>query len=97
MATKVNVFKNGTNVRSGGFRPRNPGDPDNVVTTVDAGMYEALYQCAGQDVTEGNDRNYWWVKIRAGNREGWVSAVRIRSGVNDRPVPDVEVRPTAFV
>ncbi len=95
MATKVNVFKNGTNVRSGGFRPRNPGDPDNVVTTVDAGTYEALYQCAGQDVTEGNDRNYWWVKIVAGDRQGWVSAVRTRRGDTPRRIPGAVERPPA--
>jgi hypothetical protein len=96
MGEKVNVFKDGTNLRAGGYRAR-PGDPDNVLKVISAGFYEALYQCAGQDVTEGDDKNYWWVKIVAGDKRGWVSAVRIKTGVNDKPIPGVEVRRTEFV
>jgi hypothetical protein len=95
----VYVYENGTNVRMGGAIPRkDTDDPDNVVAVINKGHYRALYQCAGQDWTEGNYSNYWWVKIEyAPGKQGWVSAVRIQGGDNDQPIKNVDLRPTAFV
>ena len=93
MSVKVNVFKNGTNLRRGG----STRGPDNVISVINAGNFEALYQCAGQDVTEGSNFNFWWVKIVVGSQQGWVSAVRIATGGNNDPIPGVEQRPTQFV
>jgi hypothetical protein len=95
--TKVHVFKNGTNLRAGGYVKQVNADPDNVVEVIGAGFYEALYQCGGSAVTEGSSRNYWWVKIKEGAVEGWVSAVRIKEGGNDEPVPGVPQRETRYV
>jgi hypothetical protein len=93
MTVKVHVFKPGTNLRKGGVTR----DPNNVIKVIGAGHYEALYQCPGQDVKEGDDVNFWWVKIVAGNDQGWVSAVRIATGGNNQPIPGVGQRPTVFV
>ena len=93
MTVKVNVFKNGTNLRSGGSTQ----GPNNVIAVINAGTYEALYQCAGGNVTEGSNVNFWWVKIVAGSQQGWVSAVRIATGGNNEPIPGVEQRRTVFV
>jgi hypothetical protein len=93
MAIKVHVFNNGTNLRTGG----STRGPNNIITQINAGHYEALYQCPGQDVSEGGHRNFWWVKIVAGNHRGWVSAVRIATGDDDKPIPGVEERRTEFV
>jgi hypothetical protein len=33
--------------------------------------------------------NIWWVKIKAGDKQRWVSAARISGGDNDQPIrPD---------
>lgn len=90
---KVNVFKPGTNLRRGG----STRGPSNIITVLQQpGLYNALYQCTGQDVTEGDDKNCWWVKIETPVGEGWVSAVRIKEGPNNGPIPGVEERPTVF-
>jgi hypothetical protein len=92
MTVKVHV-RPGTNLRRGGVTR----DPNNVIKVIGDGRYEALYQCPGQDVTEGDYVNFWWVKIIAGNDQGWVSAVRITTGGNNEPIPGVAARPTVFV
>ena len=93
MTVKVHVFKPRTNLRRGGI----VSGPNNVIKVIGVGQYEALYQCVGERVTEGNDTNVWWVKIVAGSDHGWVSAVRISVGGDNDPIPGVETRPTAFV
>jgi hypothetical protein len=98
---KVYVYEDLTTVRAGGAIPRVADDPDNVVGSVDEGWYTAFYQCPGQDVREkhGHDTytNYWWVKIEFGHhQQGWVSAVRLKGGDNDKPQPGVPTRRTEF-
>ena len=88
----VHVFKNGTNVRLAGLL-----ENDNIITVINAGTFEALHECIGDKVAEGNDTNTWWVKIVVGNRQGWVSAVRIKEGFNDKPVPGVPTRIVEWV
>jgi len=83
MAT-VHVFKNGTNLRRTGLLQSN-----NIVGTVDKGDYEAQHQCVGDRVTEGKVTNVWWVKIKAGSKQGWVSAARISGGANNDPIDGV--------
>ncbi len=90
--THVHVFKNGTNLRLAGLL-----ENDNIIAVVNAGTYEALHQCVGDKVTEGNDTNTWWVKIVAGNLQGWVSAVRIQEGGNNEPIPGVQTRIVEWV
>jgi hypothetical protein len=85
--TDVHVFKNGTNLRLAGLL-----EDDNIITAINANTYQALHQCVGDRVKEGDDTNTWWVKIVAGSRQGWVSAVRIKEGGNDQPIPGVETR-----
>jgi hypothetical protein len=96
MSEKVHVFKDGTNLRQGGYIRRKDTDPDNVIAAIPSGFYQAHYQCGGSDVKEGNDFNYWWVKITTSHGDGWVSAVRIATGGNNEPIPGVDPRPTAF-
>jgi hypothetical protein len=93
MTVKVHVFNSGTNLRRGG----STRGPNNVIRPINAGHYEALHQCAGQDVTESGHSNHWWVKIVAGGDQGWVSAVRIAGGDDNEPIKDVPQRPTVFV
>jgi hypothetical protein len=83
MAT-VHVFKNGTNLRLSGLL-----QSSNIIGTVDKGDYEAQHQCVGDRVTEGSVTNVWWVKIKAGSKQGWVSAARISSGDNNDPIPGI--------
>jgi hypothetical protein len=90
--TSVHVFKNGTNLRRAGLL-----ESDNIIAVINAGTFEGLHQCVGDKVTEGNDTNTWWVKIVAGNHQGWVSAVRIKEGGNDEPVPGVQPRIVEWV
>lgn len=90
---KVTVFKRDTNLRSGG----STRGPNNLLEVLGLpAVYVALEQCTGQDVVEGDDRNFWWVRMDTGTRTGWVSAVRIKEGGNDEPVPGVPQSPTRF-
>lgn len=89
---KVTVFKRDTNLRLGG----STRGPNNIVTVIQPGLYTAFEQCAGEEVTEGDDSNFWWVKIDTGTEQGWVSAVRIKEGGNDQPIPGVREMPTVF-
>jgi len=68
---KVKVYADNAALRRGG----STRGPNNIIKRIGSGEYEALYQCAGQDVSEGGYSNYWWVKIVAGADQGWVSAV----------------------
>ena len=92
MTVKVHVFVDGARLRTGG----STRGPDNVIKKIDSGRYEALYQCTGQDVTEGGHSNHWWVKIVAGHDQGWVSAVLVAGGDDNEPIRDVPRRPTVF-
>lgn len=73
---------------------------DNIIQTIQAGEYSALYQCAGEEVVESGHANFWWVRIVSGPHgsgpQGWVSATLIKGG-GDGPIPDVPPRPTTFV
>ncbi|RTL66150.1 MAG: hypothetical protein EKK42_18555 [Pseudonocardiaceae bacterium] len=89
----VPVFKNGTNVRRGGSTK---GSPDNILGAIDAGDYNAIGQCAGEQITEGENTNFWWVLLDTPVGQGWVSAVRINLGGNDQPIPGVPSGPTHF-
>jgi hypothetical protein len=93
MTTKVHVYAENTRLRTGGSKR----GPDNVIKKIQPGEYEALYQCTGQDITENGHSNYWWVKIKAGSDEGWVSAVLITQGGENQPIPGVDERATVFV
>jgi hypothetical protein len=86
MSEKVHVFKDGTNLRQGGYIRRKDSDPDNVIAVIPSGFYQAHYQCGGSDVKESNGLN----------GDGWVSAVRIATGGDNEPIPGVETRATAF-
>jgi hypothetical protein len=89
----VKVFKSGTNVRRGGSTQ---GQPDNIIGAIGIGEYNAITQAAGQEVVEGANRNFWWVKLATPVGEGWVSAVRISTGGNDAPIPGVPTEATVF-
>ena len=90
---EVEVVKNGTNVRRGGSTK---GKPDNVVGVIDRGTYQARVQCAGEEIVEGNVRNFWWVQLETPVGVGWVSAVRVAGGVNDGEIPGVPTGRTVF-
>ncbi|MFF8401597.1 hypothetical protein ACF1AB_05165 [Streptomyces sp. NPDC014846] len=47
----------------------------------------AFCQRTGSEVTDGPYRNDWWVQVDAGGPIGWISAVYVRGGANDEPVP----------
>ncbi|MDX3453162.1 peptidase M23 [Streptomyces sp. ME02-8801-2C] len=47
----------------------------------------AFCQRQGSAVVDGPYRNNWWVQVNAGGPIGWISAVYIRGGDNDQPVP----------
>ncbi|WP_432168972.1 hypothetical protein [Streptomyces sp. 1222.5] len=47
----------------------------------------AFCQRTGSEVTDGPYRNNWWVQADAGGPIGWISAVYVRGGGNDEPVP----------
>jgi len=91
----VHVYLNGTNVRAGGCLR---SDPDNVLTTIPAGDYNAHHQSVGDDVKRSATVfNYWWVKIDTPAGPGWVSATRVSGGDNNGPVPHVPKHRTEFV
>jgi hypothetical protein len=95
--SKVTVFKPDTNLRRGG----SIHGPNNIITVLhEPATYVALEQCAGGEVTEGTNKNDWWVRIEVPLDDtvisGWVSAVRIQGGGNDQPIKDVPQSPTRF-
>jgi hypothetical protein len=47
----------------------------------------AFCQQQGTEVVDGPYRNNWWVQVDAGGPIGWISAVYVRGGDNDQPVP----------
>ncbi|GAA3901533.1 hypothetical protein GCM10023084_62470 [Streptomyces lacrimifluminis] len=47
----------------------------------------AFCQRQGTQVVDGPYRNNWWVQVNAGGPVGWISAVYVRGGDNDQPVP----------
>lgn len=47
----------------------------------------AFCQRTGSEVADGPYRNNWWVQVDAGGPIGWVSAVYVRGGNNDEPIP----------
>lgn len=92
--TLVKVFTP-THLRRGGSSK----GPDNLVIPelLPAGEYEALVQCAGQDVTDpAIGHNYWWVQIATPWGTGWVTAVHIATGGDDEPIPGVDTGSTRF-
>jgi len=86
----------GTTLRLGGCTEADPG-VDNVIEVLRAtGGHRtinlpAIAQCAGQEIVdEQGNSNYWWVLVDTGTgTRGWVSAVRIAEGGNDKPIDDV--------
>ena len=90
MAT-VHVFSDQTNLRRTGEL-----HSDNIIGTVDKGDFDALHQCVGDEVEKGSVRNNWWVKIKAGDKQGWVSAARISGGNNDEPIKNVPTQPVEW-
>lgn len=90
----VHLFKAQTNLRTG----CSTRGPDNLIAKLPPGDYKPLHQCTGQDVSEGGDKNFWWVKIQTTNHgAGWVSAINISIGGDNEPIPGVEQRPTVNV
>ncbi|MFG2310824.1 hypothetical protein ACGFS9_19430 [Streptomyces sp. NPDC048566] len=52
--------------------------------------YVAAYcQALGDRVVDGPYRNVYWVEVAAHGRVGWISAVYVRGGADDQPVPGV--------
>ena len=49
----------------------------------------AFCQTTGSEVVDGPYRNNWWVQVNAGGPIGWISAVYVRGGNNDEPIPSV--------
>ncbi|MFE6867300.1 peptidase M23 [Kitasatospora sp. NPDC057692] len=49
----------------------------------------AFCQVRSTEVVDGPYYNNWWVKVDAGGPVGWISAVYVRGGDNDQPVPGV--------
>ena len=47
----------------------------------------AFCQRQSTEVVDGHYRNNWWVQVNAGGPIGWISAVYVRGGDNDQPVP----------
>lgn len=47
----------------------------------------AFCQRRSSEVVDGPYRNNWWVQVNAGGPIGWISAVYVRGGDNDQPVP----------
>ncbi|MYR58092.1 hypothetical protein GTY54_18265 [Streptomyces sp. SID625] len=47
----------------------------------------AYCQRQSSEVVDGPYRNNWWVQVNAGGPIGWISAVYVRGGDNDQPVP----------
>ncbi|MER0450022.1 hypothetical protein ABR738_36695 [Streptomyces sp. Edi4] len=47
----------------------------------------AYCQRQSTEVVDGPYRNNWWVQVNAGGPIGWISAVYVRGGDNDQPVP----------
>lgn len=44
-------------------RDSTKGKPDNVIGVIHRGSYHARIRCAGEQVVEGNVRNFWWVQL----------------------------------
>jgi hypothetical protein len=100
MTRWVNVWKDNTKLRTGGITY---GPKDNVLDSdLDTGNYEAYYQMAGERIDEDGAKNFWWVKIRANGRDGWVSGVCVDThGANNAAIRDTEghdlpIEPTTF-
>jgi hypothetical protein len=91
---KIQLVPGGGRIRRGGSTK---SDPDNTVTTVEGNTCPALVQCAGQDVSIGGAKNFWWVLIDTPEGQGWISAVLIDEGGNDEPIEGVPIAPTVFV
>ena len=85
MTVKVHVHTD-TYLRTGGTRK----GPDNRIGdgTLKAGEYEALAQSPCAEVSNG-PHNYWWVRLSTPRGEGWVSAVSVETGDDDKPIPPV--------
>jgi len=67
-----------------------------VIGVINAGEYLAFVQCAGEEVEERPYKNNWWVLLDTPVGKGWVSAVRIKTGRNDQPIPGVSTAATIF-
>src|SRR5512133_1028969 len=85
-------------LRTGGSRK----GPDNRIghDPLPPGEYEALAQSPCAEITDG-PHNYWWVRIRTPHGDGWVTAVHVATGHDDKPIPPVHgiaipQRPTVF-
>ncbi|MFJ9774448.1 hypothetical protein ACIRVF_24965 [Kitasatospora sp. NPDC101157] len=51
----------------------------------------AFCQRQSTEVVDGPYRNDWWVQVDAGGPVGWISAVYVRGGDNDQPVPGLSL------
>jgi hypothetical protein len=84
----VRVWKE-TPLRRGGSTK----DPDNHIGQdyLPIGEYRALAQCAGEAFADGDYHNYWWVHLGTDwGGPGWVTAVHLATGENDKPIPPVD-------
>ena len=90
MSVKIKVWADGVHVRKG---VSHLSDPANSLGTINSDQYTAIKQCAGEQIDlkpeEGGYHNFWWVQLDTPVGRGWVSAVYISTGDNQKPVPDV--------
>ncbi|WP_051836161.1 hypothetical protein [Streptomyces sp. NRRL WC-3742] len=49
----------------------------------------AYCQALGDRVVDGTYANAYWVEVAAHGQVGWISAVYVRGGDNDRPAPGI--------
>ncbi|MFE9449931.1 hypothetical protein [Streptomyces sp. NPDC006739] len=83
--TSVYVWATGVNVRD---CPQVSADcPPISGAQIGRRWVTAFCQRTGSEVTDGPYRNDWWVQVNAGGPIGWISAVYVRGGDNDQPVP----------
>lgn len=78
----------GTTLRRG-VSKKGDEDESNVIGTLAKDDYTALAQTTGQWVDEHGDTNFWWVLIDSPLGRGWVSAIQIDEGENDKPIQGV--------
>jgi len=87
----------GTNLRRG-VSTKGDQDAGNVIGVLKKNDYTALAQCTGERVDQHNPDifNRWWVLLETPLGRGWVNAVRIAEGDNDKPIDGVPKVATVF-
>lgn len=93
-ATTIHVVSAGAQLYRGGSTR---SEPWYQPVQIPGGPVSARGQCGGEDFDIGSQFNFRWVYVTGpGHAAGWVSAVQIREGGNDDPIPGVPSFPTVF-